>query len=361
MYISHLLIQNVRGIEALDLALNDDWHGDSPEAVLFVGPNGSGKTTLLNAIAQLWQVLGEFIQIETKISTSNLALTLFPFLGDGGASIQISNWLGQTAYVCAGRYGWVQQALAEAHTASLADFYVGIADVASSSGEYWFADRAHPPVSWHGGHDHVASWLRLFADKLLRNTLGKDVDLPNIVYFPSERRYLNVGSYEPKPESDAFEWFYTYDAGKVANGGLQNYLFNLKVIDPAAFDRAITQLNKFWHAKQIDGFDPRTRQLMVKTESGARHPINDLSSGEKQVLLMLSHIAQRLRPGGILIIDEPDLHLHPALSTAFVSHLRRMVKDHSGQLILASHSPDLRQLFASNELIYLGERDEVTA
>ncbi|MBK9613381.1 MAG: ATP-binding protein [Dehalococcoidia bacterium] len=52
-------------------------------------------------------------------------------------------------------------------------------------------------------------------------------------------------------------------------------------------------------------------------------------------------------------MDEPDLHLHVSLATAFVSHLRRMVADKGGQLIIASHMPELWELFTDSHTVRL--------
>jgi len=74
---------------------------------------------------------------------------------------------------------------------------------------------------------------------------------------------------------------------------------------------------------------------------------------------MLATITRWLRPGGIVLIDEPDLHLHSSLTTAFVAHLRRMVATKNGQLIIASHAPELLQDFTTSHRVELGSLSEV--
>jgi predicted ATP-dependent endonuclease of OLD family len=59
------------------------------------------------------------------------------------------------------------------------------------------------------------------------------------------------------------------------------------------------------------------------------------------------------RHSGIVLIDEPDLHLHVSLATAFVSHVRRTVADKGGQLIVTSHMPELWGLFTDSHRIRL--------
>jgi len=116
------------------------------------------------------------------------------------------------------------------------------------------------------------------------------------------------------------------------------------VVDEATFQAIIDQVNAFLIGKRLTGFN-RRGELMVRVDGGGSHSIDDFSSGEKQVLLMIATITRWLRPGGVVLIDEPDLHLHPSLTTAFVGHLRRMIADKQGQLLIASHAPELWQDF----------------
>ena len=52
------------------------------------------------------------------------------------------------------------------------------------------------------------------------------------------------------------------------------------------------------------------------------------------VVLYLRHI---VRPGDVLIIEEPEAHLHPAMQTAFARELARLVR--SGiRIVMTTHS-----------------------
>jgi ABC-type glutathione transport system ATPase component len=54
-----------------------------------------------------------------------------------------------------------------------------------------------------------------------------------------------------------------------------------------------------------------------------------------------------------VLIDEPDLYLDVSLSNAFVNHLKRMVAEQKGQLIITSHSPEVWQYFIEAQKVYL--------
>ena len=52
------------------------------------------------------------------------------------------------------------------------------------------------------------------------------------------------------------------------------------------------------------------------------------------VVLYLRHVVQR---GNVLIIEEPEAHLHPAMQTAFARELARLVLD-GVRIVLTTHS-----------------------
>lgn len=54
---------------------------------------------------------------------------------------------------------------------------------------------------------------------------------------------------------------------------------------------------------------------------GARHSLDELSAGEHQVLILVYLISRWLQPGGIVLIDEPDLYLHPSLVSGLLANL----------------------------------------
>ena len=71
------------------------------------------------------------------------------------------------------------------------------------------------------------------------------------------------------------------------------------------------------------------------------HPLDELSAGERQVLIQLYLISRWLQPGGVVLLDEPDLHLHPSLIPMLLGRVEAIVADRGGQLILTSHLPEL--------------------
>jgi predicted ATP-dependent endonuclease of OLD family len=52
-------------------------------------------------------------------------------------------------------------------------------------------------------------------------------------------------------------------------------------------------------------------------------------------------VSRWLQPGGVVLIDEPDLHMHVAWQRQFIHEVEKRVLAKQGQLIITSHSPEL--------------------
>lgn len=81
--------------------------------------------------------------------------------------------------------------------------------------------------------------------------------------------------------------------------------------------------------------------LKVMLKNDAVADVKNLSSGEKQIIIMIAHLIfeEDQKPSGIFIIDEPELSLHLAWQEIFVSSI--MEASPKTQFILATHSPSI--------------------
>ena len=81
--------------------------------------------------------------------------------------------------------------------------------------------------------------------------------------------------------------------------------------------------------------------LRVVAPDGTHHPIIALSSGERQIVVILTHMAfnRQAQLANMLIIDEPELSLHVRWQELFVREV--LTVNPSLQLILATHSPSI--------------------
>lgn len=90
---------------------------------------------------------------------------------------------------------------------------------------------------------------------------------------------------------------------------------------------------------QING----KNELEVKTQSGKIFPLKYLSSGEKQLLIILGEALLQGSTPCIYIADEPELSLHVTWQESLVSNLRNV--NPNAQIIFATHSPDIVSTF----------------
>jgi predicted ATPase len=215
--------------------------------------------------------------------------------------------------------------------------------------------KVKTPDSWQ-------QWVTDLRERYTTNRLGGRADLPNVVFLESEARTLSKieEEYSVIPEHETFHWLARYRPTTRREGSLQNYLFTLKAVHEEKYHQIVTTINGFFRDKKISGFHQATADLMITTKSGQTHPVHFLSSGEKQILLMIAFLVREFRPRGIILLDEPDLHLHVSMRNAFVSYLKRMIRDRHGQLILVSHAPELWQHFTQAQRVELWDRSTGT-
>jgi predicted ATPase len=98
----------------------------------------------------------------------------------------------------------------------------------------------------------------------------------------------------------------------------------------------------FFPGKQFLGPVPGpdgTIDFPVKLDSGAEHDIDDLSSGEKEVLFGYLRLRNNAPRNSVVLIDEPELHLNPALLSGLLQFYHRHIgRDLGNQLWLMTHS-----------------------
>ncbi len=69
----------------------------------------------------------------------------------------------------------------------------------------------------------------------------------------------------------------------------------------------------------------------------------EASTGHKFVLLMVSQLCAHVRPQSLVLVDEPETHLHPPLLASFLKALRRVLRERGANAVIATHSPFLVQ------------------
>ncbi len=59
------------------------------------------------------------------------------------------------------------------------------------------------------------------------------------------------------------------------------------------------------------------------------------------MLVLVYSISRWMEEGGVVLLDEPDIFLHPAIMPNAFATIEKLVEEKGGQLIVTSHSPEM--------------------
>ncbi len=329
MYVSRMRLFGV-GPLCTDMPVGG---GEFPKAahrrLLLQGGNGSGKTTVLETIRTLWQFFGDWLDrgpgkpIPAKHAKHYLATArcaAVELIGFPSAAARL--WIGM-----AGATEWAE------------------------------LKRAHPNAAFAGAvrYGKTAADARIelpagdWSDLRTRSMVGS-APLPNVVHIPPDNRTLRAPKDERGPpllDLTSLNWCAVFDPAR----SLDKLLLTIKALRPEDFDNTmrLVSMALAHRSKRLAGFNEEGRlEVLGVTDFGPpfRHPVEQLSSGERQMLLLTAYAVALLRPGGILIVDEPDLHIHVGMVAQLMATLAKVVDERNGQLIVASHSQHVWNWFS---------------
>lgn len=102
----------------------------------------------------------------------------------------------------------------------------------------------------------------------------------------------------------------------------------------------------------LDNYEPfKNAFFATRKDNHQQIALSNLGSGYEMIFALLYsfYLAQQSGKQLIVLIDEPELHLHPRLQEKFVGFLLEFSKD--AQIILASHSPLLVKQLSENDKV----------
>lgn len=99
-----------------------------------------------------------------------------------------------------------------------------------------------------------------------------------------------------------------------------------------------------------------TSTPIFTNSSGDEFDINGLSSGEKQLFLRTLAIKMLEPENSIILIDEPELSLHPKWQSKIIKVYERIEKNN--QIIIATHSPHILGSVPKENIIILSKDNE---
>lgn len=209
--------------------------------------------------------------------------------------------------------------------------------------------------------------FELWAENRKKMLLSYDkIEGPNITYLDAEaRRWVTPTRNLAEPTADDLSqrWLTKYEVSDDWKGQLEASLITLKFTQLHRFHKVVKALNRFLTDKAIDtDIKPGEDRLRVKI-AGKRtsHSMDKLSAGEHQILILIYLISRWMQPGGIVLIDEPDMFLHPSLVKPLLARLEKLVAENDGQLIITSHATDVWKRYENHGLRFkLNETEAVS-
>ena len=81
------------------------------------------------------------------------------------------------------------------------------------------------------------------------------------------------------------------------------------------------------------------RYEMILEKQGSRFRLSAASSGERELMTYLFAIYALNVKDALIVIDEPELHLHPRWQKILLELFERLAKDTGNQFVMATHSP----------------------
>ena len=191
--------------------------------------------------------------------------------------------------------------------------------------------------------------------------------LPKVIYVPTEINFqkMNVASTTLVQEykfinivnTNLIKDIPSYIATKMISAMLKNK--NEKVGDVQK--KVFNEINEIFENLSIDvkvediSQDGRNITLFTNS-SGDEFDINELSSGEKQLFLRTLAIKMLNPENSIILIDEPELSLHPKWQQRIVDVYRKIGKNN--QIIIATHSPHILGSVRKENIMLLDKDDE---
>ena len=191
--------------------------------------------------------------------------------------------------------------------------------------------------------------------------------LPKVIYVPTEINFqkMNVTSTTLVQEykfinivdTNLIKDIPSYIATKMISAILKNK--NEKVGDVQK--KVFNKINEIFEILDIDvkveDISQDGKNMPIFTNSaGDKFDINELSSGEKQLFLRTLAIKMLNPENSIILIDEPELSLHPKWQQRIVDVYRKIGENN--QIIIATHSPHILGSVRKENIMLLDKDNE---
>ena len=205
------------------------------------------------------------------------------------------------------------------------------------------------------------------SDKHYHTHIAKKFDIPpKIIYVPAENKFEEIQTYSTTLSKE-YKFINTINSNVIRDipsyiATRRNYLATIEedLTMKEVTNKVVNEINGIFSILELDvklkGFSKDEKTLPIfENSAGEEFDINDLSSGEKQLFLRTLSIKMLEPKNSIILIDEPELSLHPKWQQRIIEVYKKIGENN--QIIVATHSPHILGS-VSNENIFILYRNE---
>lgn len=338
MKIRKLVLRHFRafGEPAREVSFEDPATGLVRPLTVLVGANGSGKSTLFEVIYGLFGYALNTLEdppITHQIREQGYAAMLVEFDRNAPLRLQGENWIA---------LGRKDRAVQNYESLSK---LICLLEQRGASGKAFKRE---------GQRLELNRWV----DSM---TQSKEPLRDGLIHFPHHRwlERRQSGPIEPPPPSQP--WLFRFEPTEHWQGSLAQLWVWQNYLDLEKAREGRPNLTPFIGAVE-EVLGDGQRLVISQGQVHVRRPRQDdvvelqqLPSGQQQVLTLFGELARRMRPGGVVVIDEVEISLHPALQRAVLFHLRRLAAKYDLQIILSTHSMEVVSAVAPHEVVNLDD------
>ena len=309
MKIKNLYIKEFKGLK--DISINFEKNGKPLDLVILAGSNGSGKTRILESIKECF---------ENNIAIINLKI-----------SNELEMFFEEKEEECKNKIGNEKYFYKALNSFSFDDKQKNVRDTS------YLAIKENLPI------------------------------LPKIIYVPieinfqkmktasttlvQEYKFINI------VDTNLIKDIPSYIATKMISAMLKNKNEKVGDVQKKVFD----EINEIFEILDIDVKAEDISQdgkniPIFENSSGDKFDINELSSGEKQLFLRTLAIKMLNPENSVILIDEPELSLHPKWQQRIVDVYRKIGKNN--QIIIATHSPHILGSVRKENIMLLDKNED---
>ena len=324
MKIKNLHIEEYNGLEKLDI--NFESEGKVLDLIVLAGINGSGKTRVLESIRYWFEMFrSKAVNVELFYEENEREVLKSLMNSEGLTEIE-----------------------------------------KEMQKEIEYTDCLRNIKFYNYDYRHNKTENRNYNSKIISKSFEKLKIFPKLIYVPTEINFEEIKKAQTNLKKeynfinivDSYEIkdIPSYIATRISKVANEEENLTMGQVRKKVFE----EINGIFEILELDvklsEISKDENSMPIFTDSsGKKFGINELSSGEKQLFLRTLAIKMLEPENSIIMIDEPELSLHPKWQQKIVDVYRKIGRNN--QIILATHSPHILGSVEKENIILL-EKNE---